>query len=52
MSISIEQPPETMDEDTRAWANRLMANISVRFEEQEEAINELRKRVETLESNP
>ena len=24
----------------------------VRFEEQEEAINELRKRVETLESNP
>lgn len=59
MSIPIEQPPESMDEPTRAWANRLMIQIAGALEQQsesirksEEEIDKLRKRVKILETNP
>lgn len=50
MSISIEQPPESMDEEVRAWVNRLMIQVAGVLEQQDESIQSLEERVKRLES--
>lgn len=50
MSIPIEQPPRSLDSETKAWANRLMISIAGEFEKLNQEIEELKERVEKLES--
>jgi len=50
MSIPIEQPPQSMDNETKAWVNRLMISIAGEFEKLNQELEELNERVEKLES--
>lgn len=51
MSIPIEQPPSGTDPETAAWVNRVLVTIAGEFENMSFEIEELKKRVEQLESN-
>lgn len=50
MSIPIEQPPQGTDPETVAWVNRVIVSIAGEFEKLNLEVDELKERVEKLES--
>lgn len=49
MSIPLEQPPEHIDDETKAWIDRMFIYIAGDLEDKQAVIDDLKKRVEELE---